>query len=83
MGDIGEQADWARRDIGAILDAVGASEADMVKNTVYLKEGTPTGPLNEQWFKRCPEPLPARSSVFVARLENPEMLIELEAVAVV
>ncbi len=83
MGDIGEQADWALRNISNILAAAGASMADVAKTTVYLKEGTPTGPLNEQWVKHFPEPLPARSSVFVARLKNPEMLIEVEAVAVV
>ena len=83
MGDIGEQADWALRNISAILAAAGASMADVVKTTVYLKEGTPTGPLNEQWVRHFPEPLPARSSVFVARLKNPEMLIEMEAVAIV
>ena len=83
MGDIGEQADWALRNISAILTAAGASMADVVKTTVYLKEGTPTGPLNEQWIRHFPEPLPARSSVFVARLKNPEMLIEVEAVAIV
>ena len=83
MGDIGEQADWALRNISAILAAAGASMADVAKTTVYLKEGTPTGPLNEQWIRHFPEPLPARSSVFVARLKNPEMLIEVEAVAIV
>ena len=83
MGDIGEQADWALRNITAILEAAGASMADVVKTTVFLKEGTPTGPLNEQWVKHFPEPLPARSSLFVARLKNPEMLVEIEAVAIV
>lgn len=83
MGDIGEQADWALRNISAILEAAGASMSDVVKTTVYLKEGTPVAPLNEQWIRHFPEPLPARSSVFVSRLKNPEMLIELEAVAVV
>ncbi|MDE0493780.1 MAG: Rid family hydrolase [Acidimicrobiaceae bacterium] len=83
MGDISEQADWALRNIAAILEAAGASMADVVKTTVFLKEGTPTGPLNEQWVKHFPEPLPARSSLFVARLKNPEMLVEIEAVAIV
>ena len=83
MGDIGEQADWALRNISNILAAAGASMADVVKTTVYLREGTPTGPLNEQWTEHFGEPLPARSSVFVARLKNPEMLIEVEAVAIV
>ncbi|MYI15154.1 MAG: hypothetical protein F4108_05490, partial [Acidimicrobiaceae bacterium] len=79
MGDIGEQADWALRNITAILEAAGASMADVVKTTVFLKEGTPTGPLNEQWVKHFGEPLPARSSLFVARLKHPEMLVEIEA----
>ena len=83
MGDIGEQADWALRNITAILEAAGASMADVVKTTVFLKEGTPTGPLNEQWVKHFGEPLPARSSLFVARLKHPEMLVEIEAVAIV
>ena len=83
MGDIGEQADWALRNIRGILEAAGASMSDVVKTTVYLKQGTPIGPLNEQWVKHFADPLPARSSVFVTRLKNDEMLIELEAVAVI
>ena len=83
MGGIGEQAHWALRNIAAILEAAGASMADVVKTTVYIKEGTATGPLNEEWVKHFDEPLPARSSVFVARLKNPEMLVEIEAVAIV
>ena len=82
MGDIGEQTDWALRNIAAILEAAGTSMADVVKTTVYLKQGTETGPVNEQWGRHFPEPLPARSTVFVAMLKNPEMLIEVEAVAV-
>ncbi len=83
MGDIGEQADWALRNIAGILAAAGASMADVVKTTVYVKEGTPLAALNEQWVRHFPEPLPARSSVFVSRLKGPEMLIEVEAVAVI
>lgn len=83
MGDIREQTEWALRNIGGILDEAGSCLADVVKTTVYLKSGTDSKPLNEEWVKHFPEPLPARSSVFVSHLKNPEMLIEVEAIAVI
>ena len=83
MGDIGEQTDWALRNIEAILAEAGATLADVVKLTVFVKEGTDTGPLNQVWVERFAEPRPPRSSVFVSRLKNPEMLVEIEAIAVV
>ena len=83
MGDIGEQTDWALRNIEGILREAGATLADVVKATVFIKEGTGTGPLNEVWKQRFHEPRPPRSSAFVSRLKNPEMLVEIEVVAVV
>ncbi|MCY4631079.1 MAG: Rid family hydrolase [bacterium] len=83
MGDIGEQTDWALRNIEGILREAGATLGDVVKATVFIKEGTGTGPLNEVWKQRFPEPRPPRSSAFVGRLKNPEMLVEIEVVAVV
>ena len=83
MGDIAEQTDWALRNIEAILAAGGATMADVVKATVFIKEGTDTAPLNEVWVERFPEPRPPRSSVFVSRLKNPEMLVEIETIAVI
>ena len=83
MGDIGEQTDWALRNIEGILATAGATLADVVKATVFIKEGTATGPLNEVWRERFAEPRPPRSSAFVSRLKNPEMVVEIEVVAVV
>lgn len=83
MGDLAEQTDWALRNIAGILEAAGASLADVVKTTVYLREGADTTGFNEVWVEHFPAPQPARSTVFVSRLKNPEMLIEMEAVAVV
>lgn len=83
MGDLPEQTDWALRNIAGILEAAGASLADVVKTTVFIKDGTDTSGLNDVWVDRFPEPRPARSTVFVSRLKNPEMLIEMEAVAVI
>ena len=55
----------------------------MVKTTVYLKEGTDSNVMSEEYASHFEDPLPARSSVVVNRLKNAEMLIEIEAVAIV
>ena len=83
MGDIRDQTSWALRNIAAILEAAGASLNDVVKTTVYLKEGADSAAMSEAYASHFNDPLPARSSVVVARLKNPEMLIEIEAIAVV
>ena len=83
MGDVREQTHWALRNIAAILEAAGASLADVVKTTVYLKEGADSAAMSEAYASHFTDPLPARSSVVVARLKNPEMLVEIEAIAVV
>src|SRR5207253_11210702 len=71
MGDIHEQTDWALRNIENILKAAGASLADVVKTTVFLKEGADSNAMSEEYAKHFPEPLPARSSLVVSRLKNP------------
>src|SRR5215468_11840518 len=83
MGDIREQTDWALRNISAILQAAGATLDDVVKTTVYLKEGADSNVMSEEYASHFRDPLPARSSVVVTRLKNADMLIEIEAIAVV
>jgi 2-iminobutanoate/2-iminopropanoate deaminase len=83
MGDIREQTDWALRNIAAILEAAGSSLDDVVKTTVYLKDGADSAAMSEAYASRFNDPLPARSSVVVTRLKNAEMLVEIEAIAVV
>jgi 2-iminobutanoate/2-iminopropanoate deaminase len=83
MGDIREQTDWALRNIAAILEAAGASLDDVVKTTVYLKDGADSAVMSEEYARHFHDPLPARSSVVVTRLKNAEMLVEIEAIAVV
>lgn len=82
MGDIRDQARRCIGNIGAILDAAGASLSDLVKVTVYLRNPEDAQAFNEEYRKLIPEPLPARSSAFVG-LKNPDMLVEMEAVAVI
>ena len=79
--DIRDQTRWALLNLEAILRAAGATLDDVVKTTVYLKEGTDTKAMNEEYQSHFREPRPARSSVFVSQLKTPEMLIEIEVVA--
>lgn len=82
MGDVAEQTTWALRNLDAILRAAGSSLDQAVKLTIYLKEGCDAAEVNRAYVERIAEPRPARSLVLVSRLKGPDMLIEIEAVAV-
>lgn len=82
MGDIRDQARRCIGNLGNILEEAGASLHDLVKVTVYLRNPEDAPAFNEEYLKLIPEPLPARSSAFVG-LKNPDMLVEMEAVAVI
>ena len=83
MGDIREQTDWCLRNLDNILKAAGSSLDDAVKLTVFMKDGVDANAMNEEYVKHFSGPLPARSSAFISRLKGPDMLIEIEAVAMV
>jgi 2-iminobutanoate/2-iminopropanoate deaminase len=84
MGDGAEQVDWALRNIAAILESCGSSLRHVLKVTMILRDDvTDMAPLNEVYRRHFGDHLPARSSFFVSRLKNPDMLLEIEAVAVV
>ena len=83
MGDIGEQVDWALRNIAAILAAAGSSMANVLKVTLILRDDVTDMPAVNEAYKRHFAVSPARTSFFVSRLKNPDMLVEIEAVAVV
>ena len=82
MGDIRDQARRCIGNISNILEASGASLSDLVKVTVYLRNLEDAPAFNEEYAKLIPEPRPARSSAFVG-LKNPDMLVEMEAIAVI
>jgi 2-iminobutanoate/2-iminopropanoate deaminase len=83
MGDIREQTDWSLRNLDNILKAAGSSLNDAVKLTVFIKDGQDANLVNEEYVKHFSGPLPARSSAYISRLKGPDMLIEIEAVAMV
>jgi 2-iminobutanoate/2-iminopropanoate deaminase len=82
MGDVRDQARRCIGNIAAILDTAGASLADVVKVTVFLKHAEDWKAFNEEYLKLMPEPLPARSSAIVT-LKSDDMLCEMECIAVI
>jgi enamine deaminase RidA (YjgF/YER057c/UK114 family) len=65
-----------------VLQAAGASLADVVKITTFVLDPDAIPRISRIRLEYLGEPGPASSTVAVARLVDPRMLIELEAVAV-
>lgn len=82
MGDIRDQARRCIANISAILEEAGASLADVVKVTVFMRNAKDAADFNDVYRELMPEPLPARSSAYV-ELKNPDMLVEMECIAVI
>jgi reactive intermediate/imine deaminase len=82
VGDMGEQARQAFRNLGAVLEAAGASFADVVKLTYFVRDIEAIGAVRvaRDEFVNTANP-PASTLVEVSRLFAPELLIEIEAVA--
>jgi reactive intermediate/imine deaminase len=83
IGDVGEQARQAFRNLGAVLEAAGSSFADVVKLTYFVRDIEAIGAVRaaRDEFIDTANP-PASTLVEVSRLFVPELLIEIEAVAV-
>ena len=82
VDDIQRATRRALTNVEAVLDAGGASLADVVKVTIYLADMNGFAAVNAVYAETFREPFPARSCVEVARLPL-DAPIEIEAVAVV
>ncbi len=81
-GDVVAQARQVFANIGLCLAAAGASFADVVKVTHYLTDIDDRGrinPVREEFFG---DARPSSTLVEVSRLVLPELLLEVEAIAV-
>jgi enamine deaminase RidA (YjgF/YER057c/UK114 family) len=82
-GDIGAQTRQVFDNLQAALQAVGAGFEQLVKLTYYLVDATQLPVVREvrdQYLN--PQQLPASTAVEVRRLARDDLLIEVEAVAV-
>lgn len=81
-GDIAAQTERAIVSLTAILKAAGASLADVVKTTVYLKNMNDFAAMNAVYMKHFGETAaPARAAIEVARLPK-DVLVEIDCIAV-
>jgi reactive intermediate/imine deaminase len=82
LDDFQVQADQAFRNLGRVLEAGGSSLAKVVKVTIFLTDMAANFPrvveLRRKWFT---PPYPADTIVQVQSLYRPEVMLEIEAVA--
>ena len=80
VGDPTAQTRQVLSNVGSILAAGGATFADVVKCNVFLSDIRYFQAMNDVFAEFFPDDPPARTTV-EARLAEPEMLVEIEAVA--
>ena len=82
-GDVPQQTEQAIANLAAILQAAGATLADVVKTTVFLQDMNHFALMNTVYAKHFGDKTaPARACVEVARLPK-DVLVEIECIAVV
>ena len=81
--DIRVQTRAVLENIRDILQAVGADLGDLVSVTTYLVSMNDFGGYNEVYGEFFDESGPARTTVAVHQLPHPQLLIEMQAVALV
>jgi 2-iminobutanoate/2-iminopropanoate deaminase len=79
-GGVEAQAERALRNLTAVLDAAGASWADVVKTTIFLADIDDFAAINAIYVQHMPDPPPARSTFAVGALPKGAR-IEIEAIA--
>jgi 2-iminobutanoate/2-iminopropanoate deaminase len=79
-GDVRVQAERVLQNLGAVLEAGGASFASVVKTTIYLADLQDFGAVNEVYGRFFPNEPPARATVQAAGLPK-GALVEIDAIA--
>ena len=78
--DIESQTQQTLRNVKAIIEASGLTLGDVVKVSIFLKNGTDFKKVNEVYKTFFPDKPPTRTTV-EAKFVAPEMLIEIDAIA--
>ncbi|MCK6529332.1 RidA family protein [Myxococcota bacterium] len=82
QGDVAAETERVLANLGAVLEAAGASLADVVKTTVYLVDMADFGAMNEVYARCFPDPPPARATIAVHQLPRGAR-VEIDAIAVI
>ena len=76
-----EQTETTIANLTAGLAEAGLDLGDVVKTTVFLTDLTTIEEMNAVYRDAFPEPHPTRSTIGVNGLANPELKVEIEAIA--
>ena len=76
------QTEQVMRNIGALLEAAGATFAHVVRTTVFLADMDEFAAMNAVYARHVVDPPPARSTVQVAALPR-HARVEIDAIAVI
>ena len=79
-GSITDQTEQSLKNVKAVVEAAGATLADVVKCTVFLKDMNDFSEMNKKYAEFFTENPPARAAVEVARLPK-DVGVEIEAIA--
>ena len=79
-GGIAAQTERALKNLSAILGAAGSGLERVVRSTVFLKNMSDFGAMNEVYARFWTSTPPARSTVEVARLPK-DVLVEIDVIA--
>jgi 2-iminobutanoate/2-iminopropanoate deaminase len=82
VGDIRAQTEQTLSNLSAVLEHCGASIRDVVKVTIWIRDFNDYAGMNEVYAKWFEPPEPVRACVR-SELVFPELLVEMEAVAVI
>lgn len=80
VGDVRAQTIQTLKNVVAVLHEAGATTDDVLKCNVYLKDMADFQVMNEEFARVFPSDPPARTTVQTP-LAEPEMLVEIEAIA--
>jgi 2-iminobutanoate/2-iminopropanoate deaminase len=79
-GDVAAQTDRVLRNLSEVLEAAGSGLGKVVRSTVFLKNMSDFGAMNQVYGKYFSSAPPARSTVEVARLPK-DVLVEIDVIA--
>ena len=82
VGDCARQAEFVFERMKSILEASGAGLGNVAKTTTFLTDPANYAAFNQVRSRYFPQDPPASSTVITSLL-RPEMLIEVEAIAVI
>lgn len=82
-GDMRAQIRQVCENIGRALESVGADFSDVVKTTTFTTDVEEYHRVSDERFKYFKRDLPTSALIGVSRLAHPDLMIEIEAMAVI